>query len=75
MKSRTPADEQRSGIWFIIAGLVVAVAMFALWWLIVTTNSEGNPGDPELLPILAAIPLGIGTYRILHARSRMHPHR
>ncbi len=74
MKTRTPAAELRSGIWFIIAGLVVAGGMFALWWLVVTTNSEGNPGDPELLPIIAAIPLGIGIYRILHARSRMHPH-
>ena len=48
--------------------------MFALWLLIITTNSEGNPGDPQLLPIFAAIPLGIGIYRVLHARSRMHPH-
>ena len=73
-KSSTPEHELRSGIWYIVAGLVVAGAMFTLWWLIVTTNSEGNPGDPELLPIFAAIPLGIGIYHVLHARSRMHPH-
>ena len=70
----TPARELRSGIWYIVAGVIVAGAMFALWWLIITTNSEGNPGDPQLLPIFAAIPLGIGIYRVLHARSRMHPH-
>ncbi len=73
-KRSTPSQELRSGVWYIVAGLVVAGAMFALWWLVVTTNSEGNPGDPQLLPILAAIPLGIGIYRVLHARSRMHPH-
>ena len=74
MKSRTPSDELRSGIWFIVAGVLVATAMVALWWAIVTTNSEGDPGDPQLLPIFAAIPLGIGIYRVLHGRSRMHPH-
>lgn len=73
-KSRTPSDELRSGIRYIIAGVLVAAAMFALWWLIITSNSEGNPGDPELLPIFAGIPLGIGIYHVLHGRSRMHPH-
>lgn len=75
MKSRTPSEELRSSIRFIIAGVLVAAAAFTLWWLVVTTNSEGDPGDPELLPIFAAIPLGIGIYRVLHGRSRMHPHR
>lgn len=75
MKTRTPSEEQRSGIRFVIAGVVLAAAMFALWWLIVTTNSEGDPGDPQLLPIFAAIPLGIGIFRIFHARSRLRHHR
>lgn len=75
MKTRTPSEEQRSGIRFVIAGFVLAAAMFALWWLIVTTNSEGDPGDPKLLPVFAAIPLGIGIFRIVHARSRLHHHR
>lgn len=72
MKNRTPAEEVRSGIWYLVAAVVVAAAMFALWWAIVTTNSEGDPGDPELLPVFATIPLGIGVYRIVHGRSRMH---
>jgi hypothetical protein len=44
--------------------------MLGLWWLIVTTNSEGDPGDPYLLPIFGLIPLAFGLYRVLHARSR-----
>lgn len=75
MKTRPPSEEQRSGIRFVIAGVVLAAAMFALWWLIVTTNSEGDPGDPQLLPVFAAIPLGIGIFRIFHARSRLHHHK
>ncbi len=62
MKTRTVRHERRRGIvWLIIAAVVLA-GMFALWWLDVTHNREGNPGDPELLPTIALIPLGIALW-------------
>ncbi len=70
MKGRTVDEERRSGIHLVEIGLVVLAAMLGLWWLIVTTNSEGDPGDPYLLPIFGLVPLAFGLYRILHARSR-----
>ncbi len=71
---RTAADEQRSGVRLTIIGVILVAAGFAMWWLVVTTNSEGDPGDPYLLPIFAAIPLVLGLFRIFHARSRAHRH-
>lgn len=70
MATRTAAEERRSGMRLIVVGFVVLAAMVALWWLIVTTNSEGDPGDPYLLPLFGLIPLAIGFYRIVHARAR-----
>jgi hypothetical protein len=69
MKTRTADEERRSGIRWLIATAVVLVAAFALWWLVATTNREGTH-DAELLPLFALIPLLIGVYHLLHARSR-----
>jgi hypothetical protein len=68
--AKTAADERRSGIWLTVIGTVLVVAAFAMWWLVATTNREGDRGDPQLLPVAAAIPLVIGVYRIVQARSR-----
>ncbi len=70
MATLTAEQERRSGKRLIVIGGVVLAVMFALWWLIVTTNSEGDPGDPYLLPLFGLIPLAAGVYRLLHARSR-----
>ena len=72
VRAKTAADERRSGIWLTSIGTVLVAAAFAMWWLVVNTNREGDPGDPQLLPLLAAIPLVIGIYRIVHARTRQH---
>jgi hypothetical protein len=67
MKTRTAEDERRSGVHWLIAGAIVLVAMFAMWWLVATTNREGEH-DAELLPFFALIPLGIGLYHVVHSR-------
>ncbi|HEU4527608.1 MAG TPA: hypothetical protein VFT80_06760 [Actinomycetota bacterium] len=66
--TRTADAERRSGIRWLIAGGIVLAAAFALWWLVATTNREGTH-DAELLPLFALIPLAIGVYHLIHARS------
>ncbi len=73
-ESPTPArpgqpakDERRRGIHLLIVSAVVAAAMFALWWLVATTNSEGHH-DAELLPLFTLIPLVPAIYHLWHAR-------
>jgi len=68
-KPRTTADERRSGIHWLIAGVIFLVAMLGMWWLVEETNEEGTH-DAELLPLFALIPLGIGLYHLI--RSRPH---
>ena len=69
MKPRTPDEETRSGIHWLIAGVLVLVVMLGLWWLVAETNSEGTH-DAELLPFFALIPVLIGVYHLV--RSRLH---
>jgi hypothetical protein len=69
MKSRTADEERRAGIYWLIAGVIVLVAMFGMWWLVEETNEEGTH-DAELLPFFALIPLLIGLYHLV--RSRLH---
>jgi apolipoprotein N-acyltransferase len=69
MKSRTAADERRSGIRWLIVGAFFLAAMLGMWWLVATTNSEGDH-DAELLPLFALIPLLIGLYHVVHSRFR-----
>jgi len=67
MKSRTAIDERRSGIYWLIAGVIFVVAMLGMWWLVEETNEEGTH-DAELLPFFALIPLLIGVYHLVRAR-------
>jgi hypothetical protein len=69
MKSRAADEERRVGIYWLIAGVIMLVAMFGMWWLVEETNEEGTH-DAELLPFFALIPLLIGLYHVV--RSRLH---
>lgn len=69
MKHRTADDERRSGIYWLIAGVVFLAAMFGMWWLVEETNEEGTH-DAELLPFFALIPLLIGVYHLVRSRYR-----
>ena len=69
MKTRTAQEERRSGIHWLIAGMVVLVAMLGMWWLVEETNEEGTH-DAELLPWFALFPLLIGAFHLVRARIR-----
>lgn len=69
MKPRTADGERRSGIYWLIAGIIVLAVMLGGWWLVEETNEEGTH-DAELLPLFALIPLLIGVYHLV--RSRFH---
>jgi hypothetical protein len=71
--ARTRAAERRAGVVLTIVGSVLVAGAFAMWWLVATTNTEGDRGDPQLLPVLAAIPLVIGIYHLVHAHIRGRP--
>jgi hypothetical protein len=67
MRRRTADAERRSGIHWLIGGTVVLAAMFAMWWLVESTNKEGTH-DAQLLPFFALIPLLIGVYHLVKSR-------
>jgi hypothetical protein len=67
MTARTADQERRSGILWLVAGVIFLTAMLGMWWLVEETNEEGTH-DAELLPFFALIPLLIGAYHL--ARSR-----
>ena len=69
LKKRTATEERRLGIIWIVGGIIYLAATLVLWWLDVTHNTEGDPGDPWLPPIFALIPLAIGFYRLHHTRT------
>lgn len=69
MGQRTAEEEKRLGIRWLVIGVLALGAMFALWWLVESTNREGEH-DAQLLPFFALIPLLIGLYHVL--RSRVH---
>jgi hypothetical protein len=69
MQSRTVEDERRFGLRWLIGGALFLALMLGAWWLVATTNSEGDH-DAELLPLFALIPLVIGVYHLVH--SRLH---
>lgn len=71
MRVRRTVDEMRSGIRWVVSGLVVLIAMLGMWWLVEETNEEGTH-DAELLPFFALIPLVIGAYHLVRSRLR-HP--
>jgi apolipoprotein N-acyltransferase len=64
---RTADAERRAGMRWLVAGACFLVLMLGMWWLVATTNSEGEH-DAELLPLFALIPLSIGLYHVLRAR-------
>ena len=69
MKHRTATEERRSSIHWFIAGTIVLGAMFAMWWLVESTNKEGQH-DAQLLPFFALIPLLIGAYHLVRSRMK-----
>jgi hypothetical protein len=69
MKVRTAQAERRRGVRLLIVGGILLVAMFGMWWLVESTNREGEH-DAQLLPFFALIPLVLGVYYL--ARSRFH---
>ena len=64
---RTAAREKRRGIICFISGILFLALMFGAWWLVETTNSEGEH-DAQLLPYFALIPLLIGVYHLVWSR-------
>jgi hypothetical protein len=69
MKLRTAQAERRRGILLLVFGGFFLLAMFGMWWLVESTNKEGEH-DAQLLPFFALIPLGLGAYHLI--RSRFH---
>jgi apolipoprotein N-acyltransferase len=69
MKHRTADQERRLGIRLMIISGAVLVATLALWWLVESTNREGEH-DAQLLPFFTLIPLVLGLFHLLRARSR-----
>ena len=70
METRTADNERRKGIQWMVGGVLFLALMFGAWWLVETTNSEGEH-DAQLLPLFALIPLLIGTYHLIRA-NRHH---
>ena len=71
MNVQTAEKERRRGIVWVIASVVVLIAMLGMWWLVEETNEEGTH-DAELLPFFALIPLAIGAFHLVRSRVR-HP--
>jgi apolipoprotein N-acyltransferase len=69
MKMRTAQAERRRGIGLLVFGGFFLAAMFGMWWLVESTNREGEH-DAQLLPFFALIPLLLGVYYLI--RSRFH---
>ena len=64
-------DERYKSIRLMVIGLISLAAAFGMWWLVESTNREGDH-DAQLLPLLALIPLGIGALRYLWDRHQHH---
>jgi apolipoprotein N-acyltransferase len=69
MKHRTAQAERRRGLLWLVFGVLFLAAMFGMWWLVESTNKEGEH-DAQLLPFFALIPLLLGAYHLI--RSRFH---
>jgi hypothetical protein len=67
MKTRTVEAERRRGIVWLVVGVLFLALMLGAWWLVESTNREGEH-DAELLPFFALIPLLIGVYHLIRAR-------
>ena len=65
----SPQTEHRKGTYWIAGGVCFLALMFGAWWLVESTNKEGTH-DAQLLPFFALIPLGIGAYHLVRARTR-----
>jgi hypothetical protein len=66
--AHTSTDERRRGIRLLVVSVVVAAAMFALWWLVASTNREGHH-DAELLPLFTLFALVPAIYHLIRARQ------
>jgi apolipoprotein N-acyltransferase len=71
MKARTAQKERRRGIVWLVVSVPFLALMFGFWWLVATTNSEGQH-DAQLLPFLVLVPLLIGVYHLLWSRFLHH---
>jgi hypothetical protein len=65
--TRTSDTERRRGLRLLMVSALLAAAMFALWWLVATTNREGHH-DAELLPIFTLFTLVPAAYHLIMAR-------
>jgi hypothetical protein len=65
-RTRTAADERRRGVRLLVISVFFAAAMFALWWLVATTNREGHH-DAELLPLFTLFTLVPAGYHLIWA--------
>ena len=66
-KVRTSAGERRRGLRLIVVSVFLAAAMFALWWLVATTNREGHH-DAHLLPLFTLFTLVPAVYHLILAK-------
>jgi hypothetical protein len=69
MRARTAEGHRRAAIRDFIIAVGLLALMFVMWWLVASTNREGEH-DAHLLPFLALIPFVIGLYHLV--RARMH---
>ena len=58
------SEERRSGVYWLVGGVLFLVAMLGMWWLVEETNEEGTH-DAELLPFFALCGHGEGESRTL----------
>jgi apolipoprotein N-acyltransferase len=65
----SPQTERRKGVYWIVGGVVFLALMLGAWWLVESTNKEGTH-DAQLLPFFALIPLSVGAYHLVRARTR-----
>jgi hypothetical protein len=68
MRSRTREQHRRAAIRDFVIAIVVLGVMLAMWWLVASTNREGEH-DAHLLPFFALIPFVIGIYHLVRARA------
>jgi apolipoprotein N-acyltransferase len=67
MATRTASQERRAAMRLLVVAAVVLAGMLAMWWLVESTNKEGEH-DAQLLPFLTLIPLCFALVHLFRAR-------